>query len=157
MKRLFSILLFCLPFFSFSQCVNWLNNSPEESKALLPKIQQYLLFDLKKINSDTTLIEYADNQQFCTVKFRAVYKKELQGTTLVSLPPFVKNIYISGPADRIDKLFESLKEEVAKCQGYATAGQWVRFNKMMMVWHTEAAHKEIPIKSIYIENDGWTK
>jgi len=155
MRNVIILLLIIAPFFAEAQCVQWIGGTTADAKALLPTIQEKLIFKLlpTKDSLKTNTLKYYDKEQYCAYKITSVVKNQLQGTTLIKLPPTVTNLYISGPADRIDQLFEMLKAQLATCKKYDAATNWVKFEGRIMLRTGIDSKNGVALKSITIGNE----
>ena len=154
MKK-YIVILFLLPFTSFSQCFSYLNAAPDSSLKLLPTIEKYFGFELRRTNDPFSLekINYVDSLGFAYFSIFSERKKEYNGTNIIMGLPLVNRIYINGPSDRIDLIFNYFKTTFKKCPGFSSADQWMFIGKTKINWENSHERNGIPCKQITIESN----
>jgi hypothetical protein len=150
MKQLFTFVLLA-PLFAGAQCLTFIGADVKTAMPLEKVIEQYTLFDMKVRDSSDVLVRLRDDKGFSTMTVRLDQKKELRGTEVVKLPATVKSIYITGPADRIDKMVKEYFAPLIQPCLPKTSPTWLFWDKYKLVYTTADSNDGIPMKYIEIE------
>jgi hypothetical protein len=152
MRLLLIISIFVIsPTITFSQCPHWVGEDYSRSVALAPIVEKYLLFKMSVDNSDSTMITYKDKEGFSMLKISVAQKTQLRGTEVVTVRGNATNVYIEGPADRIDQLINEYFTPLllpCKPQISSTTISWDPYRISIF---DKANYNGIPMKYIYIE------
>lgn len=152
MKLLLIISIFVISSMAvFSQCPHWVGEDYTLSVALQPIVEKYLVFKMTKDNSDSSSITYKDKDGFSMMKINIAQKTQLRGTDLVTVRGNTTNIYIEGPADRIDNLInEYLTPLVEPCKKQISSST-ITWDSYRISIYDNGTFNGIPMKYIYIE------
>ena len=151
MKKLL-VLIFVLPLFANAQCPNWIDNSIEEALKLLPTVEQYVGFSMRRDGDPFSVerIQYRDSLEYCSFRIAAKKEERYEGIHKIEGPAKVYGISFSGPADAITKLFDKLKQQYSSCPGYKADGQYIMVGSTRIVW-TSDTKNGVPVKYIRID------
>jgi hypothetical protein len=120
MKKFFFIFLL-LPLASFSQC-DLIGSKADVAKAIIEKNLPDYKFNTEESTGDYLLFGSKDENAYAEIEVK---------------DGLIKRFVIVAPAGKIDSLFANIAEQVKGCSGYKQQGQWVRFNKSIMVWESD--------------------
>ena len=110
MKKIFFVFLM-LPFASFCQCSTWIGQPVENSLQLLDSAKPVMQFQVAQ-TGDTSRKDkliFSDEKGLFTFQIMLNEKDALSGTDVVTTYPTVNSIYITGPTERIEQFYASLK------------------------------------------------
>jgi hypothetical protein len=152
MRLLFIISFFIIcPTVIFSQCPHWVGEDYTRSVALQPIVEKYLVFKMSKDNSDSNSITYKDKDGFSMMKINIAQKTQLRGTDLVTVRGNTTNVYIEGPADRIDNLVnEYFTPLVQPCKPQISPTT-ILWDSYRLSIYDNGNFNGIPMKYVYIE------
>lgn len=159
MKAFFilSILLLSLTGTSFGQkkpCKLWLGDSYDSIALIKEMAEKYLEFNLKMTPNDEnnkTTYELKDSGDFCNVRIWMKSKKVVVGTAITTLY-FINSIKIVCISDRIETLFNALKEKVAECTSQSSKTGAIFSSGKMSVENQggDWSKKNIPMSTLTI-------
>lgn len=150
MKKLLVIFLL-FPFASFAQCPTW--STADSTLSLKPVIEKYLQFTMQR-SGDTSkpyYMAFADETGFAKFSFAFNKTSTLNGTEVTTTFEKVKTIMITGPADRIEKLYNDYFLPLLQPCEIKHSDTWITWNNLILVHIANGSHNGIPMGYIRIE------
>lgn len=134
MKKLL-IIAVIIPSLCKAQCPQWIKGSKDSVIALLNKADSYLQFNLMSRYDSTqqNSIRLFDEHDYCQFTVNFIKQQTFSGNDVITTYDRVKNIYIKGPKDRMDKfLNEYLLPSINNCMKKKDE-KTIYFGKTIMV------------------------
>lgn len=150
------LILLLLPVTALCQCPDWIGSSIDKAEALKPIVQKYFQGNFVKVadSSSTGIYQniiYQNDKEQVLFQIGWYSKREWQGNKQVILPAVVSDVVITGPADRMDRLFADLKSYAAACSAYSSTGQRVKFSRFVLSCNPGKAVQGVLMKYISIK------
>ena len=156
MKKII-IVLSMLPSLSFAQCTEIIGAKPEDAMLLIPEIQENLGFELRRSGNPFSRkrIVYVDSLEVCEVEIFSNSEDKYDGLSKIPGEPTVNELYITGPTDRIIKLFEYFKNKYKSCNGYSAEQQYMLLPNTLISYGTfnGSSQYDIPLSTMKILKD----
>lgn len=151
MKQLL-FLFFFSPFFASAQCEKFVDGSPELTSGVITAAAQYLEFPLDTARINVETLDMRDEKEWCKVIISYKTKAELVGTEAKTFQAGIRSIYISGPWERIQKLYSDYFLPKTSCGNDYSAT--VRFWDGQKIVHIQDGTKQgISLGFIRIETE----
>lgn len=155
MKKLI-IAFMLLPLFTKAQCYTLLTGDTTKAFELKEVIEKYTMFKLYKNPSlpitSVSGISFSDSTGFASLMIGMKRKKELIGTEIVYGSPVIFRIYITGPAERIDKMVKEYFAPLIEPCNPKKSPSWYFWNNLKLVYAAADDHEGIAMKFIEIES-----